>query len=469
MPPRLVNPVFILKVNIMQYDWSAYRSTKNKLRPARRRCRRLRYIIVPLLAILATVGLSSNRSAVPETEARTAPLETRIAPPPLPEAKIEVEEKKNEVIEGAIRPGDTISSILSDYFSPEEIHNLARESRETFPLSGICAGQPYKICIKDGDFESFEYDIDRDAQLIIRKDEEKFDISRIPIAYEVKTETVRGTISTSLFEAVAEAKENPELAIALAEIFAYDVDFIRDIRHGDSFQAIVEKRYRDGTPAGYGQILAAEFTNQGKSFRAFFFRDGDRAAAYYDEAGNSLRTAFLRAPLSFSRISSGYTLKRFHPIAKVWRAHPAIDYAAPTGTPIKTVGDGTIVRMGYQQGNGNHVRVRHANGYETMYLHMSRFAKGMKAGRRVKQGETIGYVGSTGLATGPHLCFRMYRNGDPINPNSVKTTAAAPVSRARMGAFRTTISPLLAMLDGNEIRQAQADQADPSPTVTEIP
>lgn len=442
----------------MQYDWSAYRKSKHLFCPRPRR----RLYIILLLALLAIAALSLNREPVPETEARTAPVETVAPPLPAPQIQSEVAERPidgNRVIEGAIRPGDTISSILSDYFTPQELHSLAQQSRETFPLSGICAGQPYKICLVDGDFHRFEYDIDRDAQLVIRKEEEGFDVSRIPIAYEVKTETVRGTITTSLFDAVAEIRENPELAIALAEIFAYDVDFIRDIRHDDSFQAVVEKRYRDGQPAGYGRILAAEFTNQGKNFRAFLFKDGDRPAAYYDAKGNSLRTAFLRAPLSFTRISSGFTNKRFHPIAKVWRAHPAIDYAAPTGTPIQTVGDGTIIRMGYDRGNGNHIRIRHGNGYETMYLHMSRFAKGMRSGKRVEQGETIGYVGSTGLATGPHLCFRMYKQGKSVHPNSARSAAAAPVSRARIGTFKANISPLLALLDGQEIQQVQATPA----------
>lgn len=450
----------------MPYDWSAYRRTRNKLRPARRQCRRLRYILVPTLAMLLTAAISTNQSPVPETEARTVPTGTRLSPPPLPSVKAEVaQENRDKVIEGAIRRGDTISSILNDYFTPEEIHGLVENSHSIFPLSGICAGQPYKICLKDGDFHRFEYDIDKDAQLIIRKEDEGFNVTRIPIAYEIKAETVRGTISSSLFDAVAQAKENPELAIALAEIFAYDVDFIRDIRKGDSFQAVVEKRYREGAPAGYGRILAAEFTNQGKIFRAFLFQDGNRPAAYYDADGKSLRTAFLRAPLSFSRISSGYTMKRFHPIAKVWRAHPAIDYSAPTGTPIMTIGDGTIVQMGYHRANGKFLKVRHHNGYETMYLHMSRFASGMKTGKRVEQGNIIGYVGSTGLATGPHLCFRMYKNGGSINPNSVKTAAAAPVSRGRIGAFRATIFPLLAALDGKEIQQAQAQTV---PAVTQI-
>jgi len=247
----------------------------------------------------------------------------------------------------------------------------------------------------------------------------------------------------------------------LADIFAWDIDFILDIRQGDSFQALVEKRYREGQPAGYGRILAAEFTNQGTTFQAFLFQDGDRRADYYDASGQSLRKAFLKAPLAFSRISSGFTMHRFHPITKTWKAHPAIDYAAPPGTPIKSVGDGVIIKKGYTRGNGNYVKIRHNSTYETLYLHMKGFAKGIANGRRVAQGQTIGYVGSTGLATGPHLCFRMYKNGTPVNPSRVKAAAAQPVSKARRSEFSALAETLMARLsDHSKVKTASLQTAD---------
>ncbi len=415
-----------------------------------------------LLLIPAAVALffaMPGREPVPDTEARMEPtVQAEIKAPLLaaPEPAI-----RREVVEGTIRPGDTITALLGSFFSPQEIHVLNKQSREVFPLSSICAGQPYKLCTLDGSFDRFEYDIDREEQLIIRKDDEGFDITRIPIDYGVKADQVRGSIVTSLFEAVNDAGENAELAMSLADIFAWDVDFIRDIREGDTFQALVEKRFREGKPAGYGRILAAEFTNQGKTFRAFLYKDGERSASYYDAEGNSVRKAFLKAPLSFTRISSGFTKRRFHPITKTWKAHPAIDYAAPTGTPIKSVGDGTIIRIGYTKYNGNFIKIRHNSTYETLYLHMSKFARGLKKGRRVEQGQVIGYVGSTGLATGPHLCFRMYKNDTPVNPYTVKAPTAAPVSRERMAAFKASTAPLLARLQGREVQQAhlQSDEA----------
>ena len=237
----------------------------------------------------------------------------------------------------------------------------------------------------------------------------------------------------------------------LADIFAWDIDFILDIRSGDSFQALVEKRFRDGKQAGYGRILAAEFNNRGESFKAFYYKDGDRRASYYDENGESVRKLFLKAPLSFSRISSGFTMRRYHPISKTWKAHPAIDYAAPTGTPIKAVGDGKIVRIAKDRNNGRHIKIRHNGTYQTLYLHMSRFARGMKKGKRVAQGQVIGYVGSSGLATGPHLCFRMYKHGSPVNPSRVKAKSAKPVSDKNLTAFRATIEPLMAKLESRAL------------------
>ncbi|MEJ2700200.1 MAG: peptidoglycan DD-metalloendopeptidase family protein, partial [Desulfuromonadales bacterium] len=343
------------------------------------------------------------------------------------------------------------------YFSPQEIHQLAAESRKIFPLTGICAGQTYQICLTNGAFDRLTFDIDQSDQLIIRKEEEGFNVSRVPIPYTVKDQLVSGKISSSLFESVESIGETPELAMSLADIFAWDIDFIRDIRSGDSFKVLLEKRFRDGKPAGYGRILAAEFTNQGDTYRAFLYSDGDNRPAYYDADGKSLRKTFLRAPLAFTRVSSGYSMHRFHPITKTWKAHPAIDYAAPVGTPIKTVGDGTIYQIGYNRFNGNYIKIRHNGGYVSIYLHMSHFARGMRRYKRVSQGQVIGYVGATGLATGPHLCFRMRKNGAPINPNKIKSAAAAPISKKHLADFERSIRPLVAGLQGGGVLQAKAE------------
>lgn len=415
------------------------------------RQRRSRRRFIPALLVLLAVTVSGlilfGTPPHARLEAQVAPVE--ITAPPV---NIPVPPDKREIAD-VIKPGETISSLLGDYFSPQEIHDLNKRSKSVFPFTRICAGQPYKICTTDDQFESFTYEIDDEEQLIIRLGDEKPVIEKVQIEYQIETELVRSTIDSSLFLAVADIGESSELAIRLADIFAWDIDFIRDIRVGDTFQALVEKRYREGNPAGYGKVLAAEFVNRGNTYRAIYYQDGDNPPSYYNPDGKSVRKAFLKAPLAFSRISSGFSMKRFHPITKTWKSHPAIDYAAPRGTPIKAVGDGTITRIGYTKGNGNFIELRHNNSYTTLYLHMSKFARKLKKGRKVAQGQVIGYVGSTGLATGPHLCFRMRKNGAPVNPYKVKVPASRPVSKTNLADFQSIVEPLVARLEGRDVRQ----------------
>ena len=403
----------------------------------RRSTPRLRLWFVLVIVTLLVTPLFF-RPTVTSTEANISE-PAALPQPPAPEIR-------KEIIKGTIAQGDTATAILGDYFSASEIYELGKLCKSVFPLSRLSAGQAYRLCLSNDDFERFEYDINQDEQLIISREDDEFSVKKVPIPYTTETVRVRGKIETSLFEAVTSTGESDVLAMNLADIFAWDIDFILDIRQGDSFQALVEKRYREGQPAGYGRILAAEFTNRGETFQAFLYRDGDRRADYFDAEGQSLRKAFLKAPLSFSRISSGFTMRRFHPITKTWKSHPAIDYAAPRGTPIKSVGDGIIIKKGYTRGNGNYVKIRHNSSYETLYLHMKGFARGVAQGKRVAQGQTIGYVGSTGLATGPHLCFRMRKNGAPVNPQRVKAPSVKPVSAQNMADFKLKAADLTASL-----------------------
>ncbi len=433
----------------MDFD---FQPPKKAVSSQRRSTPHIRIWLLLVLIVLLLVPLFLRHSAT-STEANTATPEVP-QPPPIPEIR-------KEIIKGTIAPGDTVTALLSEFFTAAEIHELNRQCKPVFPLSRLSAGQAYRLCLSDDAFERFEYDIDRNEQLIISRDAENFSIEKIPIPYTTKTVRVRGMIESSLFEAVTSTGESDVLAMNLADIFAWDIDFILDIRKGDSFQALVEKRYREGQPAGYGRILAAEFTNQGTTFQAFLYQDGDHRPDYYDADGQSLRKAFLKAPLAFSRISSGFTTRRFHPITKTWKSHPAIDYAAPTGTPIKSVGDGVIIKKGYTRANGNYIKIRHNGNYETIYLHMNGFAKKIANGKRVAQGQIIGYVGSTGLATGPHLCFRMKKNGAPVNPTRVKAPAVKPVSSANMADFKIKATTLVAQLTAQKkIKTASAKAAN---------
>ncbi|MCD6526094.1 MAG: peptidoglycan DD-metalloendopeptidase family protein [Desulfuromonas sp.] len=376
---------------------------------------------------------------------------------PAPEQVIQIQ---RETICQAVQPGDTITAILGHYFSPSEILVIARESQNVFPLCNLCAGHPYRIEIENENFVSFYYDINREDQLIIHQEQGEFSIERQPIPYTVEVEAIGGVINSSLFSTVARLGESSELAAELMNIFAWDIDFIRDIRQGDYFTALVEKRYRDGNLAGYGNLLAAEFNNNNQSFFAFHFDNGVSDSGYFNEDGKSLRKAFLKAPLSYTRISSGYTKRRFHPVLNRWKPHLAIDYAAPTGTPIKAVADGTITQKSYDKNNGNKIRLRHPNNYETTYIHMCKFARGMKKGKRVHQGDVIGYVGMTGLATGPHLDFRVFHNGKAINPLKIKSTPSKPVSTANRDTFLALTKQLQQQLTEAKLQLARHPESD---------
>ena len=334
------------------------------------------------------------------------------------------------IVKGVVKKGDTATSLLNKYLPLRSIYEIDRQSTKIFSLTHIKKGQPYKLILQDNNLICFEYEIDKEDKLVIQNKNGIFLINQQPIQYDVNLEVVSSSINYSLFEAVRESGEMCELAFKLSDIFAWDIDFIRDIQQGDHFKVLVEKRYRDGKLSGYGKIMAAFFTNKGTLYKAFLHQSG-----YYDENGKSLQKAFLKAPLAFSRISSKFTKKRFHPILKVNRPHHGIDYAASKGTPIKTVGDGAITQIGYNKGRGNYIKIRHYNGYTTSYYHMCKFGKGMKKNRRVLQGDIIGYVGMTGYATGPHLCFRMKKNGRHVDPLNHKSPSAKPLKAHDMEQF----------------------------------
>jgi murein DD-endopeptidase MepM/ murein hydrolase activator NlpD len=340
-----------------------------------------------------------------------------------------------QVVKGVVKCGDTISSLLNDHLPLKTIYEICRCSKDVFPLAHIRAGRPYKIILQENYLVGFEYEIDKKDRLVVQKEKDIFSINRLPIQYDVDIEVVSSNITSNLFDAVRKLGEQNELARKLSDIFAWDIDFLRNIQPGDQFKVLVEKQYRDGKLSGYGKIQAAFFTNNGTLFKAFLHKDGKGVSGYYDENGKSLQKAFLKAPLSFSRISSKFTQRRRHPIFKEYRPHPGVDYAAPKGTPIKTVGDGIITKIGYNKGMGNYINIRHYNGYVTGYNHMSRFARGMKKNKKVLQGNVIGYVGMTGYATGPHLDFRMKKNGKLVDPLKNRPPSANPIKQDEMEKF----------------------------------
>lgn len=357
---------------------------------------------------------------------------------------------------GKVKAGQTFSTLMQNVFTAQQIFTLANQCKDVFPLTRLAAGHAYSITTTDGGFQRFEYEIDGSEKLAIQTAQDGFEVCRMPIAYDVTLERVVGNVESSLYSAVAATGETPELAVRLADIFAWDVDFVREIRGGDSFAVLVEKRFREGKFAGYGRILAAEFVNQGMAHRGYLFEAVEGRPDYYDEDGRSLRKAFLKAPVDFRRISSRYSLRRLHPVLKVYRPHHGVDYAAPTGTPVKAAGDGTVIAVKRDHAAGRYIKIRHANGYESGYLHLSGYARGIRRGVKVRQGQVIGYVGSTGYATGPHLDFRMKKDGRYINPRALKTPPAAGVPQKMMGDFLALADQRRAQLAGADVMQAQA-------------
>lgn len=338
-------------------------------------------------------------------------------------------------ISGTVKKGATASSLLRGYLPVKTIYELDRKARDVFPLTRIRQGRSYKIALKEDAFHSFEYEIDTQDRLVIKKQETGFSISKLPIKYEIRREVISVDIQSSLAEGVSRIGELNSLTWKLADIFAWDIDFIRDIRPGDRFSALVEKRYKEGKFCGYADIKAAFFTNKGVTYKAFLHQDDQGRKGYFNEEGLSLEKAFLKAPLNYSRISSSFSNRRFHPILKKYRAHPGVDYAAPRNTRIKAVADGVIASIYYSKTTGRQITIRHFSGYETSYFHMNKYARGMKKNKKVVQGEVIGYVGKTGLATGYHLCFRMRKNGRPVNPLDQAPSAGKPVKKNEMDRF----------------------------------
>ena len=327
-----------------------------------------------------------------------------------------------------VEKNETLSEILEDYtLQHTNISEIAEESNDIFSVRKIRSGKKYHAYYSSDSSKTLKYFVYEKGfvNYVV------FDLSDSINIYNGSKEitTVKKTktaeIKTSLYDALIDSDASIELAIKMSQIYAWQIDFYR-LQPGDNFKVIYEEEYVVSQMVGVGKILGSYFYNYGKEYYAIPFVQ-DSIYQYFDEDGNSLRKEFLKTPLEFARISSRYSSRRFHPVLKTYRPHNGVDYAAPTGTPIRTVGDGVVVNAAYTRGNGNFVKIRHNSVYSTAYLHMSRFGKGIKRGTTVTQGQVIGYVGSTGLATGPHLHFAFYMHGSYVDPLKVEIPPSHPV------------------------------------------
>ena len=354
-----------------------------------------------------------------------------------------------------IKPGDNPAVIFSRLgFSALQADSIMRAASGVLDPTKLRAGMYYCTFTTQDTLETICY-IGFAKTLT---DYAVIDLTKRPIeAYTynkpvtLKRRYVEGSISSSLWNVIADQGADPLLAIRISDVYAWQIDFF-DVKEGDSFQVIYNEAYIDDTTAlGIASIEGAIFTHQGKAYQAFPFTQ-DSVHQFFDAEGNSLRKAFLKAPLDYYRITSRFSNARFHPILKRYRAHHGVDYAAPTGTPVKTIGDGTVIFKGWTNGGGNTVKIKHNSVYTTSYMHLSRYAKGLQVGKHVSQGDEIAYVGSTGLSTGPHLDFRVYKNGEAINPLDMEAPPSEPIRPELRDSFEVVKQQILMELDSLKLK-----------------
>jgi murein DD-endopeptidase MepM/ murein hydrolase activator NlpD len=348
-----------------------------------------------------------------------------------------------------IKSGDTLASIFSRKgIGSATTHKIATLNEQTRKLRYIQPGDEIQLLLNEQrEIRQMKYIPDSTRTLLIQRNEDHSYSSKI-INYQLDAYPVyrEGVIDSSLFEAAANADIPEDVIMDLVAIFGWDIDFSLDIRSGDRFGIVYEELYKDDVKIRNGRILSAEFINNGTTYRAVYYTDPSGKSDYYAPDGKSMRKAFLRSPVKFSRISSRFSNKRWHPILSKWRSHKGVDYAAARGTPVRASGDGKIIFAGTKGGYGRLIVIQHGGRYTTAYGHLHRYAKGARAGRKVKQGQIIGYVGSSGLATGPHLHYEFRVNGVHRNPLTVKLPEAQPVNSAYLDNFKEQTQVYLSML-----------------------
>ncbi|MFW5760609.1 MAG: M23 family metallopeptidase [Cyclobacteriaceae bacterium] len=353
-----------------------------------------------------------------------------------------------EVYEGTIAKNQFLGDILSEFnVSFTVLDNISRNFKEVFDVRKLAVNKKYAVLFNPDSSKTAAYFVyePNEIEYVVFNLQDSINVEKFQRKLDTIQNEMAGVIDYSLYNTMMEQGVSPLLVNKLADVYAWQIDFFR-IQQGDRFKVIYEEIKVEDKTVGIGKILAAYFEHYEMPYYAFYYDQGS-GIDYFDEEGNSLRKAFLKAPLNYSRISSGYSNSRLHPVLKIRRPHHGIDYAAPTGTPVLAVGDGTVIKRSYSGGAGNMVKIKHNSVYTTAYLHLSKFASGISVGSRVKQGQVIGYVGSTGLSTGPHLDFRYWKNGSPINPLSVEPPPSEPIKEEHKTAYMQFCSQLQSTLD----------------------
>lgn len=356
-------------------------------------------------------------------------------------------------IEGKVKNGQFFSNLLTSLgLSAGEAYNLTQACGKTFDVKTLRVGNSYKAYYSSADSEDAKealqylvYERDRTSQLVFQcQPPYEIAVREKPVTVESRYADV--TINTSLWVDMTNAGVSPNLIVSLSDIYAWTVDFF-GLQKGDRFRVLYDEKMCDGEVIAVDTVRYAVFSHNGADYPCVMYNQKDGGNIYWNEKGESMRKAFLKAPLKFSRISSGFSYSRKHPVTRKVQPHTGIDYAAPTGTPVMTIGDGVVTSVKHEGAGGNTVRIKHNSVYSTAYLHLSKYAKGLKVGQRVRQGEVIGYVGSTGRSTGPHLDFRVWKNGSPINPLKMESPPAEPLKGEHKAAFEKMSEKYKAQID----------------------
>ncbi|GKS68103.1 murein DD-endopeptidase MepM and murein hydrolase activator NlpD, contain LysM domain [Nitrosomonas sp. PY1] len=401
---------------------------------------------IPLFGFVTAFGIAPNVPALENIQTEDVVLDLSI-----PNAIHEAPENQIFWHQENIRRGDTISAILNRLdISNQDSSDFLQAVRGSRAMRQLQPGKTiYAQTSSDGELLGLRYSFNNEELFLMEKTDDEFKITEQSIELDTRVHMRAGVISSSLFAAVDSAGIPNNIATQLTEIFASQIDFHRDLRHGDRFIVVYETLARNEVKkhAKTARVLAVEFTNKGKVHQAVYFKHPNGRDGYYTPKGESLRKEFLLSPLTVSRISSGFSNGRFHPILKEWRAHKGIDYAAPAGTPVKATASGIVGFSGSQRGYGNLVVLKHNGKFETAYGHLSRFAPGVSKGKRVNQGDTIGYVGSTGMATGPHLHYELRIDGVQRDPTRIALPTATPLGKKELIAFQKETQPFLSRLN----------------------
>ncbi|WP_230409037.1 peptidoglycan DD-metalloendopeptidase family protein [Zooshikella harenae] len=376
------------------------------------------------------------------------PINNQIQPKPVPQV---VNQGQGSWFTIKVNPGDTLSTIFSRHgLGVSKLYSLINSGPEGKSLADIRPGQSLEVYTFKGKLEKVRFVRNKLESILFTATTDSYHAEKIKLKPNVRAKVVSGKINHSLFLAGRKAGLSHKMTMQLANIFAWDVDFALDIRKGDSFKVVYEEKYLEGEKIGEGNILAAEFNNRGEAFTAINYTDSDGANDFYSPEGRSMRKAFIRTPVEFSRISSRFSLGRKHPVLNRIRAHKGVDYAAPRGTPIRAAGKGKVIFAGRKGGYGKVVILQHGEQYSTLYAHMNRIGKGIRVGLRVKQGDVIGAVGSTGLATGPHLHYEFRVSGVHKDPLKVKLPKAMPIARKELANFKQQAKSMLSLLKNAE-------------------